>query len=321
MYKSGRGETSKRRGLLAIRREGVDDPRPLFTRVLPLFHYWPVEERQVGKGVTVTNCRKGDHDMPPLVNLIGFAPRLPMQSLLHDLSSLLPSPRPIFRFLSRNGARFLRTTGPPMVIWTGAALRKRIPIPRFLSSLLEELGRRTKETNEWRWSRFFDRDAVTMIRRNNGVENYQSSSPFPFSPCNDFSGCAPPFLTPYTYTRSLHWNAEVRFLRASCNFQLLARYSCLRKHADRCRLLFIPLVLFPLALLFSSLSCTDPCTRPLFRRVGIGIGNVSSVTRPLAYKYIRQSTSADSRRRKLEQFSFLSFSFPFLFSFFFFLYK
>lgn len=320
MYKSGRGETSKRRGLLAIR-EGVDDPRPLFTRVLPLFHYWPVEERQVGKGVTVTNCRKGDHDMPPLVNLIGFAPRLPMQSLLHDLSSLLPSPRPIFRFLSRNGARFLRTTGPPMVIWTGAALRKRIPIPRFLSSLLEELGRRTKETNEWRWSRFFDRDAVTMIRRNNGVENYQSSSPFPFSPCNDFSGCAPPFLTPYTYTRSLHWNAEVRFLRASCNFQLLARYSCLRKHADRCRLLFIPLVLFPLALLFSSLSCTDPCTRPLFRRVGIGIGNVSSVTRPLAYKYIRQSTSADSRRRKLEQFSFLSFSFPFLFSFFFFLYK
>lgn len=179
MYKSGRGETSKRRGLLAIRREGVDDPRPLFTRVLPLFHYWPVEERQVGKGVTVTNCRKGDHDMPPLVNLIGFAPRLPMQSLLHDLSSLLPSPRPIFRFLSRNGARFLRTTGPPMVIWTGAALRKRIPIPRFLSFLLEELGRRTKETNEWRWSRFFDRDAVTMIRRNNGVENYQSSSPFP----------------------------------------------------------------------------------------------------------------------------------------------
>lgn len=314
MYKSGRGETSKRRGLLAIRREGVDDPRPLFTRVLPLFHYWPVEERQVGKGVTVTNCRKGDHDMPPLVNLIGFAPRLPMQSLLHDLSSLLPSPRPIFRFLSRNGARFLRTTGPPMVIWTGAALRKRIPIPRFLSSLLEELGRRTKETNEWRWCDFSIAMRWPWSDEITGLKIISRHLP---SPCNDFSGCAPPFLTPYTYTRSLHWNAEVRFLRASCNFQLLARYSCLRKHADRCRLLFIPLVLFPLALLFSSLSCTDPCTRPLFRRVGIGIGNVSSVTRPLAYKYIRQSTSADSRRRKLEQFSFLSFSFPFLFSFFF----
>lgn len=314
MYKSGRGETSKRRGLLAIRREGVDDPRPLFTRVLPLFHYWPVEERQVGKGVTVTNCRKGDHDMPPLVNLIGFAPRLPMQSLLHDLSSLLPSPRPIFRFLSRNGARFLRTTGPQMVIWTGAALRKRIPIPRFLSSLLEELGRRTKETNEWRWCDFSIAMRWPWSDEITGLKIISRHLP---SPCNDFSGCAPPFLTPYTYTRSLHWNAEVRFLRASCNFQLLARYSCLRKHADRCRLLFIPLVLFPLALLFSSLSCTDPCTRPLFRRVGIGIGNVSSVTRPLAYKYIRQSTSADSRRRKLEQFSFLSFSFPFLFSFFF----
>lgn len=315
MYKSGRGETSKRRGLLAIRREGVDDPRPLFTRVLPLFHYWPVEERQVGKGVTVTNCRKGDHDMPPLVNLIGFAPRLPMQSLLHDLSSLLPSPRPIFRFLSRNGARFLRTTGPPMVIWTGAALRKRIPIPRFLSSLLEELGRRTKETNEWRWCDFSIAMRWPWSDEITGLKIISRHLP---SPCNDFSGCAPPFLTPYTYTRSLHWNAEVRFLRASCNFQLLARYSCLRKHADRCRLLFIPLVLFPLALLFSSLSCTDLCTRPLFRRVGIGIGNVSSVTRPLVYKYIRQSTSADSRRRKLEQFSFLSFSFPFLFSFFFF---
>lgn len=203
----------------------------------------------------------------------------------------------------------------------GGSFAKADPDPEIFIVPTRGIGKKNERNERVEVMRFFDRDAVTMIRRNNGVENYQSSSPFPFSPCNDFSGCAPPFLTPYTYTRSLHWNAEVRFLRASCNFQLLARYSCLRKHADRCRLLFIPLVLFPLALLFSSLSCTDPCTRPLFRRVEIGIGNVSSVTRPLAYKYIRQSTSADSRRRKLEQFSFLSFSFPFLFSFFFFFYK
>lgn len=106
MYKLGRGETSKRGGEGVSRdKEGgweLDDPRPLFTTVLPLFHYWPVEERQVGKGVTVTNCRKGDHDMPPLVNLIGFAPRLPMQSLLHDLS--LP---PCFPHPSPSLARFL----------------------------------------------------------------------------------------------------------------------------------------------------------------------------------------------------------------------
>lgn len=101
----GRGETSKRKGGFAIRR-GLGDT-PILVRFLRGFYHFSITGRsrrsvKLERGVTVTNCRKGDHDMPPLVNLIGSAPRLPMQSLLHDLL--------LARFLDfslGNGARFL----------------------------------------------------------------------------------------------------------------------------------------------------------------------------------------------------------------------
>lgn len=208
MYKLGRGETSKRGGEGVSRdKEGgweLDDPRPLFTTVLPLFHYWPVEERQVGKGVTVTNCRKGDHDMPPLVNLIGFAPRLPMQSLLHDLSlpsCFSPSPFacPIFRFLSGNGARFL---------WTAARDVKRASFSesgsrsRDFYRSARGIGKRSRAKSRAKMSNergddFSMRSPRSKCReiQPGWLKIYQSSSPSLSPARNDFSGRAPSFLT------------------------------------------------------------------------------------------------------------------------------
>lgn len=61
----------------------------------------------------------------------------------------------------------------------GGSFAKADPDPEIFIVPTRGIGKKNERNERVEVMRFFDRDAVAMIRRNNGVENYQSSSPFP----------------------------------------------------------------------------------------------------------------------------------------------